>query len=57
MYWLKSIVFKQLNSAKGKLYESKFLTSRLTSEEEYRNIFEAASDGLIIYDMETGLGG
>ena len=26
--------------------------SRLTSEEEYRNIFEAASDGLVIYDME-----
>src|SRR6266542_5949071 len=25
----------------------------LTSEEEYRNIFEAASDGLVIYDMET----
>ena len=29
--------------------------SRLTSEEEYRNIFEAASDGLIIYDMGTDL--
>jgi PAS domain S-box-containing protein len=27
--------------------------SRLTSEEEYRNIFEAASDGLIIYDIEV----
>src|SRR6266508_4342942 len=27
--------------------------SRLTSEEEYRNVFEAASDGLIIYDIET----
>lgn len=26
--------------------------SQKTSEEEYRNIFEAASDGLIIYDME-----
>lgn len=25
--------------------------NRLTSEEEYRNIFEAASDGLIIYDI------
>jgi PAS domain S-box-containing protein len=25
--------------------------SQLSSEEEYRNIFEAASDGLIIYDM------
>ncbi|HSJ90014.1 MAG TPA: PAS domain S-box protein [Anaerolineales bacterium] len=24
-----------------------------TSEEEYRNIFEAASDGLVIYDIET----
>ena len=22
------------------------------SEEEYRNIFEAASDGLVIYDIE-----
>ena len=29
--------------------------SRLTSEEEYRNIFEAASDGLIIYDIATDL--
>ena len=25
--------------------------SKLTSEEEYRNIFEAASDGLVIYDI------
>ena len=25
--------------------------SRITSEEEYRNIFEAASDGLVIYDI------
>ena len=29
--------------------------SRLTSEEEYRNIFEAASDGLVIYDIEMDL--
>jgi two-component system nitrate/nitrite sensor histidine kinase NarX len=29
--------------------------SRLTSEEEYRNIFEAASDGLIIYDIGMDL--
>jgi PAS domain S-box-containing protein len=29
--------------------------SRLTSEEEYRNIFEATSDGLVIYDIEMGL--
>ncbi len=29
--------------------------SRLASEEEYRNIFEAASDGLVIYDIEKGL--
>ncbi len=29
--------------------------SRLTSEEEYRNIFEAASDGLVIYDIEKNL--
>jgi PAS domain S-box-containing protein len=26
--------------------------NRLTSEEEYRSIFEAASDGLVIYDLE-----
>jgi two-component system nitrate/nitrite sensor histidine kinase NarX len=26
-----------------------------TSEEEYRNIFEAASDGLIVYDLEMDL--
>jgi len=29
--------------------------SWLASEEEYRNIFEAASDGLIIYDIERDL--
>ena len=29
--------------------------NRLTSEEEYRNIFEAASDGLVIYDIEMDL--
>ncbi len=29
--------------------------SRLTSEEEYRNIFEAASEALVIYDTEMGL--
>ncbi|MGE5893318.1 MAG: PAS domain S-box protein, partial [bacterium] len=27
--------------------------SRSASEEEYRNIFEAASDGLVIYDIGT----
>ena len=25
--------------------------SQLSSEEEYRNMFEAASDGLVIYDI------
>jgi PAS domain S-box-containing protein len=30
---------------------SKVPAGRLTSEEEYRNIFEAASDGLVIYDI------
>src|SRR3990172_12269890 len=29
--------------------------SQLTSEEEYRNIFESAIDGLVIYDMEMDL--
>jgi PAS domain S-box-containing protein len=29
---------------------SRISDSRLTSEEEYRNIFEAAGDGLVIYD-------
>lgn len=29
--------------------------SRLTSEEEYRSIFEAASDGLVIYDIEMDM--
>src|SRR5687768_139608 len=28
---------------------------RLTSGEEYRNIFEAASDGLVIYDIEMDI--
>jgi two-component system nitrate/nitrite sensor histidine kinase NarX len=32
---------------------SKVPNSQLTSEEEYRNIFEATSDGLVIYDIET----
>ncbi len=34
---------------------SQVSASRLTSEEEYRNIFEAASDGLVIYDIEMDL--
>src|SRR5437867_1566790 len=50
-YWLKSTDFKQLNSAKGS-FMSQASDRQLTSEEEYRNIFEAASDGLVIYDME-----
>ena len=29
--------------------------AQITSEEEYRSIFEAASDGFIIYDIERGL--
>jgi two-component system nitrate/nitrite sensor histidine kinase NarX len=29
--------------------------SRLTSEEEYRNIFETAGDGVLITDLETGI--
>ena len=32
---------------------SQLSDSRLTSEEEYRSIFEAASDGLVIYDIGT----
>lgn len=31
---------------------SKVPDSHVTSEEEYRNIFEAAGDGLVIYDIE-----
>src|SRR5512134_3819042 len=31
---------------------SQFSDNQTTSEEEYRNIFEAASDGLVIYDIE-----
>lgn len=31
---------------------SKAPDSRLTSEEQFRNIFEAVGDGLVIYDME-----
>lgn len=34
---------------------SKFLERRTNAEVEYRNIFEAASDGLIIYDIEMDL--
>jgi two-component system nitrate/nitrite sensor histidine kinase NarX len=51
MYWLRFTGCKQLKSAKGKLM-SQVSDTRLTSEEEYRNIFEAATDGLIIYDIE-----
>ena len=29
--------------------------NRLTSEEEYRNIFEAASEGLVIHDIKMDL--
>jgi PAS domain S-box-containing protein len=32
---------------------SQVSNSHSTSEEEYRNIFEAASDGLVIYDIRT----
>ena len=32
---------------------SQYPASRLTPEKEYRGIFEAASDGLVIYDVET----
>ena len=32
---------------------NKASASQLPSEEEYRNIFEAAGDGLVIYDIET----
>ena len=32
---------------------SKAPESHLTSEEEYRNIFEAVGDGLVIYDIES----
>ena len=32
---------------------SQLSDNRSTSEEEYRNIFEAASDGLVIYDIGT----
>jgi two-component system nitrate/nitrite sensor histidine kinase NarX len=31
---------------------NRILDDRFTSEEEYRSIFEAASDGLVIYDIE-----
>jgi PAS domain S-box-containing protein len=54
MSWLRSIVFKPLNSVKGK-FMSQIPDRQFTSEEEYRNIFEAASDGLIVYDLEMDL--
>ncbi len=31
------------------------IDNRLTSEDEYRNIFEATSEALVIFDMEMGL--
>ena len=34
---------------------SQDIDRRLTSEEEYRNIFEAASEALVIFDMDIGL--
>jgi PAS domain S-box-containing protein len=54
MYWQKSTVFKQLKSTKDN-FMSQIPDNRLTSEEEYRSIFEAASDGLVIFDIEKNL--
>jgi PAS domain S-box-containing protein len=34
---------------------SQSIDDRLTSEEDYRNIFEAASEALVIFDMDIGL--
>ncbi len=34
---------------------SRIPNRRFTTEDEYRDIFEAASDGLVIYDLEIGL--
>ena len=34
---------------------SQVTDSHLMAEEEYRNIFEAASEGLVIYDIEMGV--
>ena len=34
---------------------SKFPDRRINAEAEYRNIFEAASDGLVIYDIEKAV--
>src|SRR5215210_2175748 len=56
MYWLKSTVFKQLNSEKVTNVNKS--PNRPPSEEKewlYRSIFDAANDGLIINDLETGL--
>lgn len=56
MYWLKFTVFNSANTTQGNHYEKK-LHSQLNMEDKeqgYRIIFEAASDGMIINDAETG---
>lgn len=56
MYWLKFTVFNSANTTQGNHYEKK-LHSQLSMEDKeqgYRIIFEAASDGMIINDAETG---
>lgn len=55
MYWLRSIGCKPLRPRKGRLRMSKFPDRRINAEAEYRNIFEAASDGLVIYDIEKAV--
>jgi len=51
---LKSSICKSVNLQKA-IFMSQIPDTPLTSEEDYRSIFEAASDGLIVYDTEADL--
>jgi two-component system nitrate/nitrite sensor histidine kinase NarX len=55
MYWLKSNVFKPLNSAKGNQVNKDPDQPLLQHKgDPYHDIFDAATDGLIVTDLKTG---
>ena len=57
MYWQKYTAFAKKNTTQGNHMDDKPQSQLSTQDKEqpYRIIFEAASDGMIISDVETGL--
>jgi PAS domain S-box-containing protein len=46
---------RRLDGAPGKAKKPGYSKRHASSEEDYHNIFEAASDGLMIYDIDMGM--